>query len=52
MVLASDISWKSSVICLSLQVPPGCRIRVGREWRSWHPGRCLVFDDSYEHEVR
>ena len=50
MVLASEISGRSSD--LPLQVPPGCRIRVGREWRSWHPGRCLVFDDSYEHEVR
>ncbi|CAJ1388501.1 unnamed protein product [Effrenium voratum] len=37
---------------LGLQVPQGCSIRVGDEWRSWQEGRCLVFDDSYEHEVR
>ncbi|CAK9084874.1 Aspartate beta-hydroxylase domain-containing protein 2 [Durusdinium trenchii] len=37
---------------LGLQVPPGCSIRVGKEWRTWHEGQCLVFDDSYEHEVR
>ena len=34
------------------QVPTGCRLRVGREWRTWQPGKCLVFDDSYEHEER
>ena len=34
------------------QVPTGCRLRVGREWRTWQLGKCLVFDDSYEHEER
>lgn len=28
-----------------------CRIRVGTEVRHWDEGRCLVFDDTYEHEV-
>lgn len=28
-----------------------CRIRVGKEWRSWEKGKVLVFDDSYDHEV-
>ncbi|CAE7894385.1 ASPH, partial [Symbiodinium sp. KB8] len=37
---------------LGLKVPPGCAIRVGHEWRTWEEGRCLVFDDSFEHEVR
>lgn len=37
---------------LGLEVPTGCRLRVGREWRTWQPGKCLVFDDSYEHEVQ
>lgn len=36
---------------LGLVVPPGCHMRVGPETRSWSEGRCLVFDDSYEHEV-
>lgn len=27
------------------------RIRVGTELRAWEPGRLLVFDDSFEHEV-
>ena len=26
--------------------------RLRREWRTWQPGKCLVFDDSYEHEER
>jgi hypothetical protein len=36
---------------LGLHVPDGCSIRVGAEVRHWQPGRCLVFDDSFEHEV-
>jgi aspartate beta-hydroxylase len=26
-------------------------IRVGARELTWHEGRCIVFDDSYEHEV-
>mmetsp|Transcript_11273 Transcript_11273/g.28837 ORF Transcript_11273/g.28837 Transcript_11273/m.28837 type:complete len:156 (+) Transcript_11273:1040-1507(+) len=36
---------------LALVVPPGVRIRVGNEEREWVAGRCLIFDDSFEHEV-
>jgi len=36
---------------LGVHIPPGCTIRVGSETRSWTEGRCLVFDDSFEHEV-
>jgi len=36
---------------LGLIVPEECRIRVGTETRSWKEGRCIVFDDSFEHEV-
>jgi beta-hydroxylase len=39
---------------LGLKVPQphtDCRIRVGSEIRSWQPGKSLVFDDTYEHEV-
>lgn len=36
---------------LGIQIPPGCRIRVGSEIRTWSEGRCLLFTDSYEHEV-
>lgn len=33
-------------------VPDGCSIRAGTEWREWQVGKCIVFDDSFEHEVR
>lgn len=37
---------------LGIQVPEGdCGIRVGEEARSWQEGRCLVLDDSFEHEA-
>lgn len=41
---------------LGINVPrtleQGCRIRVaGEAPRGWEEGRCLVFDDSFEHEV-
>jgi aspartate beta-hydroxylase len=36
---------------LGLVVPDGCEMRVGDETRSWQEGKCLVFDDSFEHEV-
>jgi aspartate beta-hydroxylase len=36
---------------LALVVPPGCRFRVGAETRGWQEGRCLVFDDTFEHEA-
>lgn len=39
-------------IHLGVDIPGGgARIRVGSEWRSWEAGRCLIFDDSFEHEV-
>ena len=36
---------------LGILVPDGCRIRAGDEWRGWKEGECIVFDDSWEHEV-
>src|SRR5215470_11228679 len=36
---------------LGLVVPEGCALKVGDETRGWQEGRCLVFDDSYEHEA-
>ena len=37
---------------LGLICPPNVRIRVGNEVREWKEGECLIFDDSFEHEVR
>ncbi|TWI56717.1 beta-hydroxylase [Pseudomonas duriflava] len=28
-----------------------CRIQVGSETVAWHDGECIVFDDTYPHEV-
>ncbi|MGE5625729.1 MAG: aspartyl/asparaginyl beta-hydroxylase domain-containing protein [Bacillota bacterium] len=39
------------VVHLPLIVPPDCGIRVGTETRGWTEGRCIVFDDTYEHEA-
>lgn len=37
---------------LGIQVPRGdCGIRVGGETRGWQEGKCLVFDDHFEHEA-
>jgi aspartate beta-hydroxylase len=37
---------------LAVQVPDGdCAIRVGDETRRWQEGKCLVFDDYYDHEA-
>lgn len=37
---------------LALVVPRGdVGIRAGTQVRSWHAGRCLILDDSFEHEA-
>jgi len=37
---------------LAIAVPDGdCAIRVGDRTQAWQEGRCLVFDDCYEHEA-
>jgi len=36
---------------LGLLCPAGPRIRVGKEWATWEEGKCMFFDDSFEHEV-
>jgi ornithine lipid ester-linked acyl 2-hydroxylase len=41
-------------IHLGLQVPrdrDNCRIRVDQQILHWEEGKCIVFDDYYEHEV-
>lgn len=39
------------LVHLPLIIPPGCRYRVGGEWRDWIPGKAFVFDDTIEHEA-
>jgi ornithine lipid ester-linked acyl 2-hydroxylase len=47
------VGWAASVyrLHLPLVVPAGCRLRVAAETRAWEEGRCLVFDDTVEHEA-
>jgi aspartate beta-hydroxylase len=37
---------------LPLIVPERCSYRVGFDWREWHVGETLIFDDTIEHEAR
>jgi aspartate beta-hydroxylase len=37
---------------LGIRIPDGdCGLKVGGETRVWEEGRCIVFDDSLEHEA-
>jgi aspartate beta-hydroxylase len=36
---------------LPLIVPDNCAIRVGGEEHAWREGRCVTFDDTFEHEA-
>jgi aspartate beta-hydroxylase len=36
---------------LPLIVPPDCAISVGGELHEWQEGRCVSFDDTFEHEA-
>lgn len=36
---------------LPLIVPADCALRVGGEEHAWQEGRCVVFDDTFEHEA-
>jgi beta-hydroxylase len=36
---------------LGVIVPDECTIRVDKETRSYQEGKCLIFDDTFEHEV-
>lgn len=36
---------------LGLIVPSDCCLRVGDAVKSWKEGKCLIFDDTVEHEA-
>ncbi len=36
---------------LTIKEAEGAMIRSGSEWRTWEEGKCLILDDSFEHEV-
>jgi aspartyl/asparaginyl beta-hydroxylase (cupin superfamily) len=52
-VIKPHRGFTSSVLrChLGVSVPGYCGLRVGEEIRLWEQGRCLVFDDTVEHEA-
>lgn len=37
---------------LGLDIPEGCFIKVAETEKKWENGKCLVFDDTYLHEVK
>ena len=39
-------------IHLTLIHTGGARIRVGYDWHTWEEGKAIIFDDSWEHEVK
>lgn len=47
------VGWAANAyrVHLGLVVPDGCRLRVADETRPWIAGKCLVFDDTVEHEA-
>ena len=36
---------------LGIEVPRGCKLQVDQKTLTWREGECLVFDDSFLHEV-
>lgn len=36
---------------LPLMVPADCALRVGGDIHAWEEGRCVTFDDTFEHEA-
>lgn len=47
-----NLRWTAHLGLVIPKSASDCRIRVGNEWRSWSAGKVLLFDDSFEHEVR
>ncbi len=36
---------------LPLIIPPDCALQVGGEIHAWQEGKCVTFDDTFEHEA-
>lgn len=39
------------VVHLPLLIPDQCALKVGGELHVWQAGRCVIFDDTFEHEA-
>lgn len=51
ILLHTGVTNTRLVTHLPLIVPPDCAIRVGGEEHVWQEGRCVTFDDTWEHEA-
>lgn len=51
--IRAHVGWVRTVyrLHMGLVVPPDCALRVGSETQPWQEGKCLVFDDTVEHEA-
>ncbi len=47
-----NLRWTAHLGLVIPDSASACQIRVRDEWHSWQAGKILLFDDSYEHEVR
>jgi len=52
-VIKPHVGYSNSVLrChLGLIIPEKCGLRVAAETRRWENGKCIVFDDTIEHEA-
>ncbi|MEO6925485.1 MAG: aspartyl/asparaginyl beta-hydroxylase domain-containing protein [Rhodanobacter sp.] len=51
ILLHTGVTNTRLVTHLPLIVPPDCAIRVGGVEHAWQEGRCVTFDDTWEHEA-
>jgi beta-hydroxylase len=51
--IKAHVGWAVSVyrLHLGLVVPQGCRLRVANDTKRWEEGKCLIFDDTVDHEA-
>jgi beta-hydroxylase len=51
--IVPHVGYSNGVLCchLGLFVADGCALRVKTQTRSWQEGKCLIFDDTVEHEA-
>ena len=52
LTLKGHTSDRRLAISLGLAGLGAAEMRVGATWKRWKEGEALVFDDSFEHEVR
>ena len=51
ILLHTGVTNTRLVTHLPLIVPSDCAIRVGGQEHAWQEGRCVTFDDTWEHEA-